>query len=57
MYFKMSERRNNAWGIVKNIRDHSGTARSVITLLLDFLIRLQRLPRSFQAPHQRIPPT
>ena len=37
--------------------DTVGTARSVVTLLLDFLARLQRLPRTLQTPRLRIPPT
>ena len=33
------------------------TARSIVTLLPDFLTRLQRLPLSPQAPHPRNPST
>ena len=34
-----------------------GTTHSVVTLLLDFLARLQRLPLTLQIPRLRIPPT
>ena len=37
--------------------DIVGTARSVVTLLLDFLARLQRLPLTVQTPRLRILPT
>ena len=37
--------------------DILGTARSVVTLLLDFLARLQRLPLTLQTPPLRILPT
>ena len=37
--------------------DIAGTARSVVTLLLDFLARLQRLPFTLQTPRLRVLPT
>ena len=37
--------------------DIVGTARSAVTLLLDFLARLQRLPLTLQTPRLRILPT
>ena len=37
--------------------DIVGTARSVVTLLLDFLARLQRLPLTLHIPRLRILPT
>ena len=37
--------------------DIVGTAPAVVTLLLDFLARLQRLPLTLQTPRLRILPT
>ena len=39
------------------LHETEDTARSVVTLLPDFLTRLQRLPLSPQAPHPRTPST
>ena len=55
---ELKYRYSGQWTLPPNCStDTMGTARSVMTLLLDFLARLQRLPLTLQTPRLRIPPT